>query len=42
METNLDMQYIIFTLHGETATILGFCNTMISIIFECKKLVACC
>ena len=33
METNLDILYIIFDLHGETAIILGFWNTMISIIF---------
>ena len=32
METNLDILYIIFALHGETAIILGFCNPMISII----------
>ena len=37
METNLD---ILFALHGETAIILGFCNPMISIIFEHKRLVA--
>ena len=40
METNLDILYIIFALHGETAIILGFCNPMISIIFEHKRLVA--
>ena len=40
METNLDMLYIIFALHGETAIILGFCNPMISIISEHKRLVA--
>ena len=33
METNLDIVYIIFALHGETAIILGFCIPMISIIF---------
>ena len=33
METDLDMLFIIFALHGETAIILGFCNPMISIIF---------
>ena len=37
METNLDILYIIFALHGETAIILGFCNP---IIFEHKRLVA--
>ena len=26
METNLDILYIIFALHGETAKNLGFCN----------------
>ena len=40
METNLDILYIIFALHGETAIILGLCNPMISIIFEHKRLVA--
>ena len=42
METNLDIPvlYIIFVLDGETAIILGFCNPMISIIFEHKRLVA--
>ena len=40
LETNLDILYIIFALHGETAIILGFCNPMISIIFEHKRLVA--
>ena len=40
METNLDILYIIFALHTETAIILGFCNPMISIIFEHKRLVA--
>ena len=34
METNLDILFIIFALHGETAIIFGFCNPMISIIFE--------
>ena len=33
MATNLDIAYIIFALHGETAIIWGFCNSMISIIF---------
>ena len=33
METNLDLLYIIFGLHDDTAIILGFCNPMISIIF---------
>ena len=37
METNLDILYIIFALHGETAIILGFCNP---IIFEHKRLLA--
>ena len=40
METNLDILYIIFALHGETAIILGFRNLMISMIFEHKRLVA--
>ena len=40
METNLDIVYIIFALHGEIAIILGFCIPMISIIFEHKRLVA--
>ena len=40
METNLDILYIIFALHGETAIILGFCNPMISVIFEHKRHVA--
>ena len=40
METNLDILYIVLALHGETAIILGFCNRMISIIFEHKRLVA--
>ena len=40
METNSDIVYIIFALHGETAIILGFCNPMISIIVEHKRLVA--
>ena len=38
METNLDILYIIFALHGETAIILGFCNPMISIISNTKDL----
>ena len=38
METNLDILYIIFALHGETAIILGFCNPMISIISNRKDL----
>ena len=33
MAANLDILYIIFDLHSETALILGFCNPMISIIF---------
>ena len=40
METNLDILYIIFALHGETAIILGFCNPTISVIFEHKRHVA--
>ena len=39
METNLDILFIIFALHGEKAIILGFCNPMISIILENKSLV---
>ena len=27
METNLDILYTIFALHGETAIILEFCNS---------------
>ena len=40
METYLDILYIIFALHGETAIILGFCDPKISIIFEHKRFVA--
>ena len=42
METNLDILYIIFALHGEIAIILGFCNPMISIFRTQKTCSSCC
>ena len=42
METNFDKLYIIFSLHGETAIILGFCNPDFNNFRTQKTCSSCC